>query len=60
MGTAFPLPGETAFPKQDKTKADALSGKRRPLRMGLLGILTSAPNYLLLSDLVAPSTMKHL
>lgn len=30
-GTAFPLPGKTAVPKQDKTKADPLRGKMRPL-----------------------------
>lgn len=57
-GTAFPLPGKTAVPKQDKTKADPLRGKMRPL--GTRGVLTSAPSYFLLSDLVVLTSVKHL
>ena len=58
-GTAFPLPGKTVFPKQDKTKADPLNGNMRPLRRDYLES-TSAPSYFLLSDLVALTTVKHL
>lgn len=38
-GTAFLLPGKTAFPKQDKTKADPLNGRMRTLRRVYLEFL---------------------